>query len=430
MTPLTCFGSFTRGPVLAFRSLCDFESTNNETRAGSKFGSLIPRHDILGRIQDIIDTWGPANFVYERSPTDPICPKVAIKIGDGFIFGSGQDQTYHWAKELDSTILRPLDFESTIRIGALAVINTECNHIEATCRAAVRGGLEYVGTSRSSWQRSQRQFSLQGGQYLVGQATETWNKQKGISVKEIALASTDADLLQYMNENWGVQVSYCTGMARRVPLRILVADLLKHFGSEPDNLEEKLRDESFDHNKFRSLLGCLDKDLERRVYESIRKILTCLLPTGLDPTGKTFCVAWPYMGDTSRCLQVPLEGQSSWARILADSHDCATFAYITMTCLEMDHVRCKRASKQYLDHTIYLLETSVVNPIQNGPVRRILENDDICFFSKMDSLIWVKVQREQKSGPASLVELATVTSMARDIRLRLYMREKESSGTV
>ncbi|KAJ5936732.1 hypothetical protein N7466_003182 [Penicillium verhagenii] len=425
MTPLTCFGNFTRGPVLAFRSLCDFESTNDQTRAGSKFESLILRHDILGRIVDIIDTWGPANFVYERSPTDPICPKVAIKIGDGFIFASGHERTYHWATKLDSTTLQPLDFESTIRIGALAVINTECNRIEADCRATVRSGLEYVGTSRSSWQKSQRQFSLQGGQYLVGQATETWNRQRGISVKEVALASTDDDLLQYMNEYWGLQVSYCTGVARKVPLRILVADLLKHFGDEPLNLDGELRDESFDHNKFRSRLGCLNKNLKRRVYESIRKILTCLLPTGLDPlTGKTFCVAWPYMGDTSRCLKVPLEGQSSWARILADSHDCATFAYITMTCLEMDHVRCKSASKQNLDNTIYLLETSVVNPIQSGPVRRTLENDDICFFSKMDSLIWVKVQREQKSGPASLVELATVTSMARDIRLRLYVREK------
>jgi hypothetical protein len=91
----------------------------------------------------------------------------------------------------------------------------------------------------------------------------------------------------------------------------------------------------------------------------------------------------------------------------------------------MDYVKCKGASKHYLDNNIYLLETSVVHTTQERfAPQRTLKDEDIYFFSKLDSLIWVKVQREHRSRPASLVELAAVTSIARDIRLRLYMREK------
>lgn len=55
-------------------------------------------------------------------------------------------------------------------------------------------------------------------------------------------------LIQYLNAYWGVQVSYCTGVTKRVRLRKLVADLVLHFSAgstfNPDTLEAKMKDET------------------------------------------------------------------------------------------------------------------------------------------------------------------------------------------
>jgi hypothetical protein len=68
--------------------------------------------------------------------------------------------------------------------------------------------LEILGTSPEYWERSQRQLAAQGGYYLIFQATEAWNKKRGIPAKDQALADPP-QITHYLDFYWGVQVS-CT----------------------------------------------------------------------------------------------------------------------------------------------------------------------------------------------------------------------------
>ncbi|KAJ5727055.1 hypothetical protein N7493_004875 [Penicillium malachiteum] len=421
---LTCLGNMTRGQVLAFgASPSPFEDSLFDC---SGYQQSTPSYDVLGGVEDILDIWGPGNLVYLEGTAGP---PIAIKIGDGFIFANSTSEKFHWARELEeSAQMRAIDLSQALLIGTLVVPNPECQLSEADCRMASMSVLEYLGASRSSWKRSQRQVAFQGGQYVVGQATETWNKQKGIPVKDVALSNLQHGLIQYLDEYWGLQVSYCTGVARRVPLRRLVADLLSQFTADSGlkfDLELRLRDEPMELCAFQNWIEGLDSQLRTEIFNIIKKVLLSLRDTGLDATEKYFCVAWPWDGDTLRCFQIPLEGQNAWARMLADSHDCATFAYITMECLETVDIRCRcSASRSTYQNSIPLLETTVTCPTRVSQPWS-LKNGEVYFFSKLDSMFWVKVQRQQVARTASLVELAAMMSIPHDLRLRLHMSERK-----
>lgn len=128
---------------------------------------------------------------------------------------------------------------------------------------------------------------------------QTWNKQTGISVKDRTFSYPThvlpQVLIQYMDSYWGVQVSYCTGVARRFHLRKLAADLIPHFtaGStfDPTSFESKLRDDSLRPAQKQFWLEGLDSAVGARILNLIFGIMDTLRRTGLDSTGDFFCVA-------------------------------------------------------------------------------------------------------------------------------------------
>jgi hypothetical protein len=425
LVDLACLRDMTGGPVLLFRGshLACHDGDSEEPQSQR----LCRKYDILGHVEDLLDTWGPGNLVFprnaERSP-------VAIQIGDGFIFAGGSGG-FHWAPEVpDAKILSHIDLEQPLLIGTLLTENAACGRIEADCRRISANVLEELGTSRSSWKELQRQIGIQGGKWVVVNAGTAWEKQTGILVKDRALAYSDEVLIQYMDSYWGVQLSYCTGVARRVRLRTLVADLMPHFcygsslkANTVQYVEYGLRNESLGSGQLQTWLGELSSDLRSEILKVIRNILDTARHTGLDRTGNYFCVAWPFDGEITQCLKIPLERDSSWARILADSHDCATFAYITMECFETAEIRCRKAREPC--HDICLLETVVARPWREKLLHeRFLQHGEICFFSKQDSIFWVKVLKENTDRPALLVELMALLSMPLNIRQRLYLSEK------
>jgi hypothetical protein len=73
---------------------------------------------------------------------------------------------------------------------------------------------------------------------------------------------------------------------------------------------------------------------------------TVLRDTGIDRDHKTFLIAC-LQDDTARqlismCLPVPCKNQSLWTKILVDSENCATFAYMTNLCLESHEHKCQQ----------------------------------------------------------------------------------------
>ncbi|KAJ9486756.1 hypothetical protein VN97_g6575 [Penicillium thymicola] len=417
---LTCLGNMTRGPVLLFRSS---SSPPHNQSSKTQTQRLMQKHDISGHVEDLLDTWGPGNLILrgDRSGTP-----IAIKIGDGFIF-TDKGRKLHWSQQMpDIKGLSSIDTKKPLLIGSLVAVNAACKPIEAESRIISANLLEELGTSRSSWQKSQRQLAIQGAQYVICQAAETWNKQTGIPVKDRALAYPPEVLVRYLDSYWGVQVSYCTGVAKRVRLRKLVADLVQHFSAGSvfnPVLEAKMKDETLRPKDLQVWLNGLSPDLREESLNAICDILNTLRHTGLDSTEKYFYLAWPFEGNTTQCFKIPLEHDSSRARFLADSHDAATFAYIAMECFETPRFRCSKIPGPCF--RICLLETTVSRGRKEKLQHEsLLQHEEICFFSKQDTLFWVKVLKKHADQPASLVDLVHIQSIPYNIRQRLYLSER------
>ena len=415
---LSCMGDMTDAPVLVFRTDCGLPD-----RKGLQQENVSKKYDVLAYLEDVLDTWGPGNFIYRK---DAGQSPVAVRIRDGFLFACGNDK-YHWSKSINSLEqLGPIDPQQQLEIGDLLLVNDQCAHAEGDCWKRLANAMDTLGTSRSWWDTLQLQAGLQGGQFVVGQLMQTLTKRKGGTVKEAVLAWPDADFIQLMDRLWGIQISYCTRVAKRVRLRTLVADLLPAFslGRVSESTLKAislLRDEALTPIELAERLKTI---CDNSIYTMVGKILRTLEHTGVDRTGRFFCIAWPYMGQTASCLNIALEGPSSWAKCLADSHCSATFAYMTMKCLETDSVRCSGCQKPIKDY-VRLLETTVSCHSKTDSKQWTLGHKEVYFFDKLDTMFWVEVRREDRSRSARLVELVRLQAIPRIMKKRLELREEK-----
>lgn len=415
---LSCMGNMTDAPVLVFRTDC-----GSPDRKDLKQENVSRKYDVLAYLEDILDTWGPGNFIYRK---DAGQSPVAVRIRDGFLFACDNGK-YHWSKSINSLEqLGPIDLQQQLEIGDLLLVNNQCTHVEGDCWTRLANAMDTLGTSRSWWDTLQLQAGLQGGQFVVGQLMQTLTKRKGGTVKEVVLSWPDADLIQLMDRLWGVQISYCTRVAKRVRLRTLVADLLPAFslGRVSESTLKAislLRDEALTPIELAESLKTI---CDNSIYTMVGRILRTLEHTGVDRTGRFFCIAWPYMGQTASCLNIALEGPSSWAKCLADSHCSATFAYMTMKCLETDSVRCSGCQKPIKDY-VRLLETTVSCHSKTDSKQWTLGHKEVYFFDKLDTMFWVEVRREDRSRSARLVELVRLQAIPRIMKKRLELREEK-----
>lgn len=242
---------------------------------------------------------------------------------------------------------------------------------EESFRAACSHTLVYLDTYRTFWEASERQFGIQGGySNIVAVFNQTQLKHEGRAIKDAQLGlQEEMHLLQFLECSWGLQVSLCTGVARRVPLRELVADLLPIF-AKADGRQNELQKWINDHEslvnfvcarKFREWMCKLHNDAEVAYVGLIRytrEVLNVLKSTGVDGRSKSLLVAWPHENNLRRDVRIPCEEQSYWARILTDSHQCATYAYITSKCLESNGVSCRGTERKWSGISS-ILETAV-----------------------------------------------------------------------
>ena len=221
LVELTCLADITQQMVLAFSS----GATSREVLLEK--GIFL--YDVLANAEDFLDTWGPGYFIHSKANPSKI---HAIAIGDGFVtLVDSRTSRFHWAKGALPESALQVDFEpySMMRIAAAVSINNDCCIDEAAYRKSSFCALEPLGTHEAFWEAQERQLGFQGGQYLIGTYCQTWKKIPGTTLKQCNLQQDDWRLIDFLEQSWGLQVSFCTSVARRVSLRELVADLLPIF---------------------------------------------------------------------------------------------------------------------------------------------------------------------------------------------------------
>ena len=360
---LSCLGQMIGRPVLAFSALGGIQ---RPTPAYEK------QYDVTTSIDDLLDTWGPGHFIHNGNNPDMI---LAIGIGGGYISRVSSSSTiFHWSRARTFSVAPLAHFSVATRllIGALAMVNTHCYVDEEQFRNKHSHYLKQMGTREPFWSIAERQFGIQAGNYVNLVYNDTYKLKAGESLKAryfhpISWLYLSSDL----NHTWGLQVSLCTGIARRVRLRDLLADLLPKFIDPTkqelwQRLKTKKVTEAFENGDFTEWLQQLDVDLQCYLLALVRSILEFLKETGFDHQKNHLVVAWPVKEDLQRCLRIPCEQQSQWASILSDSTECATFAYVTTKCLIYDSVNCQNASSWGNSSKLLATAISCADSLRDG----------------------------------------------------------------
>ncbi|KAH7118224.1 hypothetical protein B0J13DRAFT_198848 [Dactylonectria estremocensis] len=221
---LTCVGEMLQGPVLVFSRFHLQEGTSQVWKhpAPAQF-------DLLASFKDVIDTWGPGQFVLPIAQSKP----SAVRIRGGVIYVSDQDgKNFHWSRDAtpDRFCQGELDPAVKIRIGSPVTVNVNCQLNEEKCRTDCSRFLRSLGTCSPAWVLEQMEIGIQAGMHMLFQVNAGYRLSPGRPLKQSRLENQPKEeILSFLEERWGVQVSLCSGIARRVSLREMVADLLPVF---------------------------------------------------------------------------------------------------------------------------------------------------------------------------------------------------------
>ncbi|KAH6889436.1 hypothetical protein B0T10DRAFT_487973 [Thelonectria olida] len=195
---------------------------------------------------------------------------------------------------------------------------------------------------------TERSIMLQFGDNVLAQVGGTQVKQPGVPLKRAFLDRwTNEGKLSQFEEPWGLQVSLCTGVARRVPLRVLLRDdLMAYINSLRmdgwPQLQAAAMEAMASKDQFATWSEQLTSAQLRCMQDVFSRLLVCLKDTGFDKNGLEFSILWPYESDARFCVKVPPEEDHEWCQMLKDKEWSATFAVATNLCLEAPAYRCRQ----------------------------------------------------------------------------------------
>lgn len=436
LTELSCFGDMLQQPVFVFKFFDHFDRATvfSETRS---------RLDLVASPEDLLDTWGPGELIASKDDSENV---YAISIGGGLITSTSaanqetNSPALHWSRtsRLDTLPMTMFRCSEKVKIGARVSTNDKC---EAEPHKQLRMAfslLEELGTFPGYWEVSERQLGLgiQAGQSTVAflQFNQTWVKRYGLTKKSKMLAQKSLYLAD-LEGLFGVQVSVCTGIARRIRLRDLLADVLPAYVgalvTKPRHWKSLLED--FDlltalrGGDLGTWLGKLDHDLQKTFESLVVAVLFLLQDTGVDRKGQNFIIGCIQPDLPFQSFTIPCRRENYWARMVADSEDIATFAYMTTQCLETDAVKCRGSGASWANSTALfwtavsccpdeLADRSTAPP----PAQWTLKHSEAYLIGKVDAPLLVQVDRpNDQEEPRLLVSVSTIRS---DTLRRLYRK--------
>jgi ankyrin repeat protein len=355
---LSCVGDMVGDSVMVF--------TRNEQPAAG-------RHDLLTSLDSLFELWGPGKMLLDlSSPTGRnVCGAV---IGGGVMYQPSNDTSiFHWSHGApqDAKLLthgKRFGVGDLILIGALpvnrsCVFSQSCGDIPP--RLDTRIEPHTLGTYGEFWTLQEMQTGLQAGQYLMAALNLTWVKKEARTLKyEIVESGWNLDTLE---KPWGLLISVCTGVAQRVPLREVIAEvmpaMLEPMVPKPDGCEklflrhkvyEKLRDPTFRNWHLHDL-----NKSDRKAFNTIMDyVVKKICWTGVNRQGR-LVVACPSRFEAYGCIRMPLEQNLLLASILKDSEQCATFACTTTRCIQTDGYMCRNTANPKYQDRAQILITSV-----------------------------------------------------------------------
>jgi len=401
------------------------------------------RTAILTRMSDFADLWGPVYAVPGPRDSEAI---RQYNVSKGIIckVKGGTQPTFRnavkchwygrlsWMRGLARKLLPPSEDSYLLPDELLLISGDEHIMVE---KPACHYGLDHfeddygnllneLGTKDSAWRWDTRGASF-GFSKIVGVSiTGTQKRIPDTSLKEKVLDkwqnAPERRNPQVLNQNLGVEVSHCTGNARRVAVRTLLT--LKPMTLALERQFPGWRDRPWGGPFWDAVSGHSDAAVEAvwKTFEEHRAQMAQLVCFALDllsPTGleeSKLSVAFLNNGqESSVSLDVKM---NTWALLLKDTPVTASFTIINERCLLCrvpDH-SAAGCSSSGSEEALTTLQSQIAVPASSGPAwNRVLVKSVGESFRRVDL------------GSASVVLLAAESALQ---RIPLFTRDTAVEG--
>jgi len=353
---LSCIGDMLGCSVMAFMS--------DRTSKVDKI------HNFQTSVKVLSDLWGPIELEQDISATVP-GNFSGIKIGGGVIHIASHDSSmFHWSPGTPEISFTKEGFtlNRSMVIGSLYATNQGCpamlNQHSTVPRKNIRKEIKELGTWPDTWTLQQIQAGFQAGQFFNPTFNATWIKRDRRSLKKKGLGDIALD---FLDQPWGLLVSACTGVAHRVPLREVVAEVMTPMmaawmekpaewptlNSTGSGILSEMR-----KSTFRSWVASLSSKEQHAVSHCVRYVLRKICWTGVNDRIR-LVVSCPSFEQSDGCVHVPLRENHALAGILRDTEDSATFVCLTTKCFITDQCSCQHSDHPEWRNEISVLVTSV-----------------------------------------------------------------------
>ena len=325
--------------------------------------------------EDLLNLWGPGTLVPYPSlepKTYPATEWLRIEIRRGIVYRPSTDTSkMHWKAGVADDLRDGIAFELKVgtRMTIGAILNERHCPIEpgpdnTVSRKNINNTIEELGTWPERWNLRELQAGFQGGQFLNATFNATWIKADSRTRKQRVVERVDLD---FLDQRWGLLVSLCTGVAQRVPLREVIAEVL------PPMMDARMERtpewqallsigiiEELKKPTFRDWYKKLEMDVQSALTHSIGHVLHNICWTGVNNASK-LVVACPQYGNSGACIHVPRKDARAVTWLFKDTERSATFACLTNTCFSGDNRagKCQNTRHPRWKNQVPALITSV-----------------------------------------------------------------------
>ncbi|GFF61692.1 putative Pfs, NB-ARC and TPR domain protein (JCVI) [Aspergillus udagawae] len=305
LVKLSCLDSMLESPVFAFSKRTDnVRECEISPPQRAMIDDEVERFNVLTTSVDLIDTWGPAKVVSERTQPSPRAAAILIR---GGLISMEQVRSdtplLHWSRAAAiHGDCKSFSLTQNVEVGGPLVVNDTC--VTQFDRTPLNPSLpsEVLGPFESYWRLASRQVGASVGVGEKGafnlQANQGWLKEPECTIKGHFQAEPEKYQIHWLLDSpWAIQISACTGAAQRVKLRELVADLLPIYTDSRWNPPD-WKDLWEEHQIFKALRSAddlqqwgrnLNSDSRGRVEALVRELLLALVPTGGKLLGQDAC---------------------------------------------------------------------------------------------------------------------------------------------
>lgn len=368
---LKCLGHMLRRKVWAFSC-----SETGELSDDSLYS-------VRGTIEDVCDLWGGNIVLDEESGST----SMQLQIGEGVLCESATMAGCNFKPPEDLPVSAYLHYSTNAAAETIPIdllnptnqvliggtwINKDCKLPREACHAYITSRTDFfpMGTRPPSWKTTGRSAVMSGGpkgiSFSVGMSQ---SRDNGRTLKADII---EKKFLKVLNSPWGLELSLCTGIARRVPLRkLLYGEVIKYLKLELDEWDV-ISDTvgqlaGCSNGDFATTISSLDAAKKSGLKKVTELLLLAMEHTG-NKDGNELVLWWPEDTVEPRGLRINKEwfaGRNPWLPMIQDSEHCAIFGLITNRCLQHDGFKtCQHPERNILVDTSIsvpdiVLDTSV-----------------------------------------------------------------------